>query len=193
VVLDFLLPARWPSSDADLDLRPPPSLPPPPGVDRCVAATAYEDAGRTLVAALKFRAESSAVRFAARALAVRLDVAGLDVVTWAPTTGRRRRRRGGDHAERLARAVAAEVGLPCRRLLLRRPGPAQAGQGAAGRRRGPPLAAARRAPRGVLLVDDVVTTGGTVAAAAKVLRDAGASVVVVACAARTPRPHRGLS
>jgi predicted amidophosphoribosyltransferase len=141
------------------------------------------------VAALKFRADGGALAWVASVLADRIDVAGLDVVTWAPTTGARRRRRGGDHAERLARAVARRLGLPCRRLLLRRPGPAQAGRGAAARRRGPVLVPARRAPGGVLLIDDVVTTGGTAAAAARALRAAGAARVLVACAARTP-PYR---
>lgn len=198
VLLDLVLPARCPvcrrRSPGPCDacaaaLPPPPALPPPAGVDRCHAATAYDESGRELVAALKFRAERAAVAWVARLLLARVDLTGIDVVTWAPTTGRRRRRRGGDHAERLARAIAAEVGLPCRRLLVRLSGPAQAGRGAAVRRAGPPLAPARRAPPGVLLVDDVVTTGGTAAAAARALRAAGAARVVVACAARTP-PRR---
>jgi predicted amidophosphoribosyltransferase len=198
-VLDLLLPARCPvcrragargpcAPCAD-ELPPPPALPPPPGVDRCHAVVAYADGGQAVVAALKFRAERAAVAWVAASVAARVDPAGIDVVTWAPTTPRRRRRRGGDHAERLARAVAAELGLPCRRLLVRRPGPAQAGRDALARRTGPPLVAARRAPPGVLLVDDVVTTGGTVASASRALRAAGARRVVVACAARTP-PRR---
>lgn len=200
-LLDLLLPARCPvcraraasgpcarclAGDA---LRPPPALPPPPGVDRCHAVCAYEDGGRDVVAALKFRAERATLAWVAGALAVRVGAGPFDAVTWVPTTGARRRRRGGDHAERLARAVANELQLPVRRLLVRRPGPPQAGRGASARRAGPPLAAARRAPPRVLLVDDVVTTGGSVAAAARALRAAGARSVVVACAARTPPGH----
>jgi len=176
-----------PCAACEPSVRPPPSLPPPAGIDRCHAATAYEGGGRDVVAALKFRAERGVLRWVASEVAARLGPAeGLDVVTWVPTTRARRRRRGGDHAERLARAVGGEVGLPVRRLLVRLPGPPQAGRGAVARRAGPALASARRSPPGVLLVDDVVTTGGTVAAAARALRAAGAGRVVVGCAARTP-------
>jgi predicted amidophosphoribosyltransferase len=125
-------------------------------------------------------------------LAGRIDVAGLHQVTWVPTTAAHRRRRGADQAEVLATAVARRLGLPCRSLLLRLPGPPQHGRGAADRRLGPPLAArSRRVGGGVLVVDDVITSGGSVAAAARALRSAGACRVVAAAAARTP-PPRGM-
>jgi predicted amidophosphoribosyltransferase len=202
-VVDLLLPARCPSCRRPsppgaggpcpacaADLLAPPALPPPPGVDRCHAACAYEGAGKAVVAALKFRAERAVLAWVAVLLAGRVDVAGIDAVTWVPTTAARRRRRGGDHAERLARALGAELDLPVRRLLVRLPGPPQAGRGAIARRAGPPLAPARRAPPGVLVVDDVVTTGATATAAARAQRRAGAARVIVAAAARTP-PGRG--
>lgn len=199
-MLDLLLPARCAVCRATGrgvcercagELLPPPSLPPPPGVDRCHAAAAYDGAGREVVAALKFRAERAALVWVATVLAGLVDTGGLEVVTWVPTTRRRALRRGGDHAERLARAVADACGLPAQRLLVRRRGPPQAGRGAAARRTGPVLAPARRPPAGVLVVDDVVTTGGSVASAARVLRAAGADRVVVACAARTPPRRAG--
>ena len=64
-------------------------------------------------------------------------VAGLDVVTWAPTSRERRRRRGFDPAELLARAVARRLRLRCAGLLERAPGPPQTGLRGAERRRGP--------------------------------------------------------
>ena len=195
-LLEVLLPSRCPvcrtasrsgpCAACRDELRPPPALPPPPGVDRCSAVTAYEGAGRALVAALKFRGERAVLAWVAAVLAASVDPAGLDAVTWVPTTAARARRRGGDHAERLARAVARELSIPVRRLLVRLPGPPQAGRGAIARRAGPALGPARRSPPGVLLVDDVVTTGGTAAAAARALRAAGATRVVAVCAARTP-------
>ena len=52
-----------------------------------------------------------------RLIAEGVRPADLDVVTWAPTSTRRRYRRGFDQAEVVARRVAAQLGLPCRRLL----------------------------------------------------------------------------
>jgi predicted amidophosphoribosyltransferase len=112
-----------------------------------------------------------------------------DIVTWAPTTAVRRRQRGFDQAELLARAVARRLGLPCRSLLARRPGPPQTGRALAERRGGPGFRPRRAVSgRSVLIVDDVVTSGSTAAAAAGALRSAGARSVVVLAAARTPRP-----
>lgn len=170
-------------------LRPAPSLPAPPGTDSCLALLAYEGGGRELVARLKYRNHRSALPGLAAALAdlVR-DPGTLDVVTWAPTTPDRRRRRGFDQAELLARGVARRLGRPCRRLLVRYPGPAQTGRTRVERRRGPSLHPCRPAPASVLVVDDVLTSGATASAAAWALRSAGASRVVVLVAARTPRP-----
>jgi len=168
-----------------------PSLSPPPGLAGCAALLAYDGAGRELVARLKYRNARSSVPFLARGMAAIVAGASLDVVTWAPTTPARLRARGFDQAQLLARAVAAQLGLPCRRLLRRGPGPGQTGRNAVARYEGPAFAA-RRPPTGatVLLVDDVITTGATVAAAARTLRRAGAGGVWVVAAARTPPRRR---
>lgn len=118
----------------------------------------------------------------------------IDVVTWAPTSSRRRRQRGFDQAELVARRVAAQLGLPCRRLVERHGDDVtQTGLGRADRLRGPrfrvrPDVAGRR----ILLIDDVVTTGATLGSAAAALRGAGAADVVQAAVAATPggRPAR---
>jgi predicted amidophosphoribosyltransferase len=120
------------------------------------------------------------------------------VVTWAPTTPARRRRRGYDQAELLARAAAATLGVPCRNLLRRtdRAGP-QTGRARAERLVAPAFATAFAtapaygvdAARGrVLVVDDVVTTGATLRAAAATLEAAGGIHVVAVAAAATSRP-----
>ena len=177
-------------------LRPARSLPPPPGVDRCAALLDYEGAGRELVARLKYRNARSSLAYLADGMAALIDPATIDVVTWAPTSGARRRERGFDHAELLARAIARRLGKPVRNLLRRLPGPAQTGRPRHERRRGPPMTGRSRiAALRVLVVDDVVTTGATVAAAARALRQAGAVEVRVIAAARTQprRVHSGMA
>ena len=72
---------------------------------------------------------------------------------------RRRRARGYDQAELLARALARRWALPCTGLLVRRPGPPQAGRSGGERRANPSFVPARACPSAILLVDDVVTTG----------------------------------
>lgn len=171
-------------------------MPPPAGADSCLALLAYEGAARDLVSRLKYRNARSSVPFLADGMAGLAAAEDLvvDVVTWAPTSGARRRERGFDQAELLARAVARRIGpVPCRALLLRIPGPAQTGRTLESRREGPAFRPARPCPPTVLLVDDVVTSGATMAAAAAVLRSAGAIRVHVLAAARTPRIRRSPS
>ncbi len=167
-------------------LRRAPALPVPPGVDSCAAFLAYEDTGRELVARFKYRNARSSLAFLARALAALAPPVALDAVTWAPTTTARRRRRGFDQAELLARSVARLLRVPARSLLTRRPGPVQTGQPLAARRSGPSFDPIRPSPQCVLVVDDVITSGATVTSAARALRAAGAVEVHVVAVARTP-------
>lgn len=112
----------------------------------------------------------------------------VDVVTWAPTSRKRRRRRGFDQAELVAQRVAAQLGVPCRRLLERDGDDLpQTGRDRASRLHGPVFRASPRAAgERVLVVDDVVTTGATLRSAADALHRAGASRVVRAALATTP-------
>ncbi len=169
--------------------RAPVGEPIPAGFDRLHAVLAYEGAGRELVARLKYRNARPAVGWLAEAMGALVDPATVDVVTWAPTSGVRRRERGFDQAELLGRAMARRLDRPCRRLLRRVPGPPQTGRTAVERHRGPGFRAMGRRDldgRRVLVVDDVVTTGATLATAAAALRRGGASEVTAVVAARTP-------
>jgi ComF family protein len=178
--------------------RPAPVVPPPDGLATCRSLLLYEGAAADLIARLKYRNARAALRWlvtgmAALVASVVAAGPGVDVVTWAPTTRQRRRERGFDQAELLARALARELRLPARRLLMRMPGPPQTGR-RAGERRAPGavgFVAAHvlgRAPpyRSVLVVDDVVTTGATLTAAATALTTAGVLTVNAVTSGRTP-------
>jgi predicted amidophosphoribosyltransferase len=152
----------------------------------------YEGTARQLLARLKYGNARASVPWLARAMGDLVDPGLVDVVTWVPTTGARRRRRGYDQARLLARAVARQAGLPCRRLLRRRPGPAQTGQSREARWHRPAFDAERATattPKAiasrVLVVDDIITTGATMAAAAAALKTAGAERVIGLAAAQT--------
>ena len=169
----------------------PPDVPPPQGLDWCAALVAYEGVGREVVARLKYRNARSSLPWLAAGMAALVearldgDPAGLDMVTWVPTTTARRRARGFDQGRLLAEAVARRLGLPCRPLLRRRPGPPQTGAGRYARLAGPRLVPRPgRVPARLLLVDDVVTTGATLSAGARALHSSGARSVWAVAAAR---------
>ena len=118
---------------------------------------------------------------------------GYAAVVPVPLSRKRRRERGFNQAELIARAVGACAAIPVRgRLLVKKKDcPPQAGLSASGRRKN--VASVYRASvpaslRGqdVLLVDDVMTTGATAEEAARVLRRAGCGGVDVLTLARVP-------
>ena len=155
------------------------------------AAVAFVGAGRRLILGLKYGNGRTLARPLAARMAPLVAGCSADIVTWAPTSGRRLRRRGYDQAELIARALARELGLPCRPMLRRLSGSAaQTGRNRAERRAGAPRFVARRSwgPQRVLLVDDVVTTGATLRAAERALRRAGCSEIFPVAGAATPDP-----
>jgi ComF family protein len=176
----------------------------PPPVDRLLAVWSYQPPLSQVILALKLRRlDYLGEALAAAALArlsgeqegrapERENLTAVDLVVPVPLPWRRRWVRGFNQAERIARPLAAALGVPFdealrrirasrtqrslgrRRRLL---GP----EGTFGVRRSASVAGCR-----VLLVDDVVTTGATVTAAASALVAAGASAVMALALARTP-------
>ena len=171
-------------------LNEPPPLAIPEGLDSLTALTAYDDRSAIFITDAKYRNSRSALRVLLRWALVQLPSEVRDeaeVVCWAPTTAARRRERGFDQAQLLARMAARELRLPVRRLLRREDGPTQTGRSRAQRLRGPRFVGLR-AIDSVLLVDDVCTTGATMGAAASALRRAGTGRVHGLVLARTPHP-----
>jgi predicted amidophosphoribosyltransferase len=171
-------------------LAVPSSLPPSRDV---IAAVPFVGRPRSVLLGFKYGNRRQLAHHLAGLLVNRLVAEGVgpgavDVVTWAPTSAGRRRRRGFDQAELIARRVAAQLGLPCKRLLERDgASPAQTGLHRVARLHGPvfrgsPASAAKR----VLVIDDVVTTGSTLRSAETALRQSGARLVRRAAVATTP-------
>lgn len=149
------------------------------GLDAGVAAWSHRGRPAELVRDLKYGRATAVVSELAERLATIAPEA--DLVTWAPASASRRRRRGFDQSELLARAFARRRHLPVRRLLRRADDTAQTSRDLAGRRAGPSLSPAGRRLRPrqtVLVVDDVTTTGATLSTAAEVLRSRGAGSVI---------------
>ena len=112
-----------------------------------------------------------------------------DLILPIPLHARRRRRRGYNQSELLARPLGRALGIPVDTTSLRRTRHTvpQVGLGPDERQanvRGAFEAGGGVAGRHVLLIDDVLTTGATMAAAAEALLAAGATGVAAYCLAR---------
>jgi ComF family protein len=127
----------------------------------------------------------------ARTAALNFDRTSLDEIVPVPLHPARRRERGFNQAELLAREVGRLLSVPVRaRTLARvRPTAPQVGLSHAERRanvRGAFSCLEPGASEGmrILLIDDILTTGATAESAASALRAGGASRVYVLSAAR---------
>ena len=225
-VLDLAFPARCPGCgregapicdaclpalDARLD-RPagipiglPSDIPPP--ILQLEWCAPFSGVVRRALHELKYAGETRLARPLGSAVARRWARvgAGGDILVPVPVHAERRRRRGYDQAELIARVAATELGLPCAPILERaratvaqfdldratratnvhgafalRPRPGGHDRGA------PPDSAHDRplAGRWIVLVDDVVTTGATLSASAEPLLRAGAIGVSAITVAR---------
>ena len=108
-----------------------------------------------------------------------------ELVTWAPLSKKRRRKRGFDQGELLARTVGECLALPVRPLLEKsRHTVPQSSLPDGAARRANALGAYSLLPGGrieggrVLLVDDVVTSGATLSECARLLCQGGAKQVL---------------
>ncbi len=118
----------------------------PPGLLQLEWCAMYSGSVRAALHALKYRGERRLAGPLAEALAERwLRVGrGGEVVTWVPVHTSRRRERGFDQAEVLARRMAAVLELPVAPLLERHQ--RTSAQHALGRRNAPPTPRVRSGP-----------------------------------------------
>lgn len=164
--------------------------------DRVMALGPYEGELRQALLRTKRGGAEALCSAVGRLLATtqgdRLRAEGVEVVVPVPMYWGRRWRRGTNNAELLSARLASWLSLPRLDRALRRRRNTRPQSGLA---RGQRFANVRRALavragydlRGVrvLLVDDILTTGATCSEAARALKQAGASFVSVAVAART--------
>ena len=167
--------------------------------EKNLALLFYDDCMRRCMAAVKYHHKKEYLAPLGHLLALKfseeLHRFAADCLLPVPLHRSRRRIRGFNQAEELAREVAKELGLPLYTdLLLRhKKTAAQKSLGPDARIRN--LAEAFRADetllsargvRRIILVDDIFTTGSTIEASARVLRAAGAEAVMSVCLCIVP-------
>ena len=159
------------------------------GARHAEAVVEYVGVARDLVHSLKYGGARDLAPWFAGGVALTINQ-DIDFVTWLPTTKARKRARGYDQAQLLARAVGRASGVTVRRLLRRVDTEApQTGRTAIERAAGPRFrGSGSLGLANVLLVDDVVTTGASATNAVATLLNGGAGHVDVTFVARTPAP-----
>lgn len=170
---------------------------PPRGIDAVAYAYVYRGAAAGIVRRLKYSGVGQLAAFMGEDM-VRahrfIEPTGADCVTCVPMHKKRRKRRGYNHAELLARDVAARLNLPYIEALERTRNTKQQARLDDHARRINLKDAFRVtgpvAGRRILLVDDVCTTGSTARACAKALKSAGAARVFLLCYTRAGRQKR---
>jgi ComF family protein len=179
--------ATWRVRDADSS-RCPRCRQRPSSITAARAVGPYDGSLRAILHAFKYgRRQSLATPLGALMAAAPAEIfQGIDILVPVPLHWRRRRQRGFNQAEALARTL----GMPWRNALRRtRRTPSQTDLPAAQRHRNVRNAFALRrrvcvSGRSILLIDDVATTGATLEACATVLRAAGARQVRALTVAR---------
>lgn len=211
-ILDLLYPPKCPFCDAsvkevthapcpacreaDFWIRGPQAVFSGAAFSQCVAVGWYMEGLRESVQRFKFGGHKEYARAYGPLLArqAALHLSGeYDLLSWVPVSETRRRERGYDQAQVLAREMGKALGLPPVALLEKvRENKAQSALRQGSSRRAnvagvyavpdPALVRGKR----VLLVDDILTTGATLEEAARTLRQAGAGQVLGAVFCRTP-------
>ena len=158
---------------------------------KVIVAFGYSKIVRQMILSMKYRNMRSSVAVLGAALAERITQETaisdqkIDLISWAPTTARRKLERGHDHAEILARFVAKELKVQCRGVLRRLTDLPQTGRTRQQRLVGPRFVSRPLNNKCVVVIDDVVTTGTTLKRASQALYEGGAELVICAAVAST--------
>ena len=165
-----------------------------PFVAGSVCVYPYEGEVRRGVHRFKFRGAAQNGEIFGVLLASRVRETGLseqiDLVCYVPCHPKVKRKRGYEQAQKLAKPLARELGLPLEPLLEKRRNTRPMYQLKAAQRRANVLGVyeAENTDRirgaKILLIDDILTTGATLGECVRVLREAGAADVVCATLAR---------
>jgi competence protein ComFC len=154
-----------------------------------LGVAAHEGLVRDAVLNLKYHGHRAVARQLALVIVDALEdlsmANGEWLVTWAPTSEMRRRKRGFDQSELIARHVGAFLGKPVRRLLRRTSSQFQTGHSRIDRLSAVSFQGRRIDSTAILLVDDVVTTGATFRKAAYELVRCGATKVICVAPSHT--------
>lgn len=164
----------------------------------CAALYPYDGKVRDSILRYKFHGEKQNADYYTEKMAILVKIAfpdhNLSLVTWVPLSEERKKERGYDQAERLARQLAKALKLPCIQCLRK----AKSNRvqhflnrgGRAGNVRGVYTSQGTETMgKNLLLVDDIVTTGATLAECASVLQHAGAASIRCITVAQAELEH----
>lgn len=120
----------------------------------------------------------------------------VDLVTWVPVSSKRKRQRGYDQVELIAKAVCQELDSPLTSCLVKHTNTKpNSGLTSPEERRANVLGVYHLKPdacvngKRILLLDDIVTTGATASECARVLLSGGAKEVYLAAVAAVRNEH----
>lgn len=160
----------------------------------CAALYPYDGKVRESLLRYKFHGEEQNADYYACRMKTLVKTAfpgrSFSLVTWVPLSHERKKERGYDQAERIARPLAKAIGIPCRPCLAKvRQNRVQhyLDRGARAENVRGVYALLGNAVSGeqVLLIDDIVTTGATLSECAGVLTRCGAASVCCLAVARS--------